>query len=102
MTQVVTSKNEIVVPRSVRRRSGIKTGDTVRFTVSGRVISIVPSDDNYTSAERTAINRGIAQSMKEYREGKAAGPFETAEALVVDLHAGVAKLDVPKAKRSKK
>ena len=102
MTQVVTSKNEIVVPKSVRRKAGIKTGDTVRFTVSGRVISIVPSHDDYTPAERTAINRGIAQSMKEYREGKASGPFDSAEALVADLRVGAAKLDTKKRKRSTK
>ena len=42
MTVVITSKDELIVPRSVRRRAGIKTGDRVEFKVSGGVINIVP------------------------------------------------------------
>ena len=86
MTVVVTSNNELVVPKSVRRKAGIRTGDKVRFTVSGRVISIVPSDDDHTPAERRAVNRGIAASEKEYKAGKAFGPFTTHEDFLASLH----------------
>ena len=92
MTVVVTSNNELVVPKSVRRKAGIRTGDKVRFTVSGRVISIVPSDDEYTPAERRAINRGIAASEKNYTEGKAFGPFTTHEEFLASIHTEAAKL----------
>jgi len=92
MTVVVTSNNELVVPRSVRRKAGIRTGDKVRFTVSGRVISIVPSDDEYTPAERRAINRGIAASEKDYKEGKALGPFTAHEEFLASLQMEAAKL----------
>ena len=92
MTLVVTSNTEIVVPKSVRRKAGIRTGDKVRFAVSGRVISIVPTDDEYTPAERRAINRGIAASEKDYKEGEAYGPFKTQEEFLASLHAEAAKL----------
>ena len=102
MTVVIPAGNELIVPTSVRRKAGMRTGDKVRFTVSGRAISIVPYQDEYTPAERRAVNRGIAQSLKEYREGNAAGPFATAEALVADLHTESARLDAGQRKRAKK
>ncbi len=35
-------KTEITVPRSIRRKAGIKAGDRFESTASGRVINIVP------------------------------------------------------------
>ena len=92
MTVVVQSEHDLVVPKSVRRKAGIRSGDRVRFTVSGRVISIVPSDDEYTPAERRAIDRGIVQSEKDYKEGRSYGPFKTHEEFVACLRAESAKL----------
>jgi AbrB family looped-hinge helix DNA binding protein len=70
MTGVVTLKGELVVPKSVRRRAGIKTGDRVEFMISGRVINIIPklpyADDTFSPAE-TAL---IARARREMREGK--------------------------------
>jgi AbrB family looped-hinge helix DNA binding protein len=70
MTVVVTSKNELVVPKSVRRKAGIKTGDRVEFTVSGSVINIVPklpyAEDTF-SPEETAQ---IVKARQEMREGR--------------------------------
>ena len=77
MTVTVKPKTEIVVPRSVRRQAGIKTGDRVRFTVAGRVISIVPelpADDTLTPAEAKIVRRGEAQlkrgESKSWRDVK--------------------------------
>ena len=92
MTVVVKSQSDLVVPKSVRRKAGIKTGDRVQFRVSGRVISIVPSGDEHTGAERRAIDRGIAQSEEDYKEGRSYGPFKTPEAFLASLHAEAAKL----------
>ena len=70
MTVVVSSKGELIVPRSVRRKAGIKTGDRLEFMVSGRMINIVPklpyADDTFTRAERAQI----AKARREMREGK--------------------------------
>lgn len=76
---VVKSKDELIVPRSVRRKAGIKTGDRVEFKVSGGVISIIPewpsADDEYMPAERLAINARLAEA----RKGQHYGPFKNAE-----------------------
>ena len=70
MTAVVTSKGELVVPKSVRRKAGFKTGDRVEFMISGCVINIIPklpyADDTF-SPEETAL---IAKARREMREGK--------------------------------
>ena len=79
MTVVVKSKSDLVVPRSVRRRAGIKTGDRVEFKVSGGVINIVPElpsgADEYTPAERRAVDARLAEA----RKGPHFGPFTDAE-----------------------
>ena len=78
MTVVVKSKDELVVPRSVRRQAGIKSGDGVEFKVSGGIINIVPelptADDEYTPAQRRAIDARLAEA----RKGPYYGPFTTA------------------------
>jgi AbrB family looped-hinge helix DNA binding protein len=53
MTVTVKNKEELVVPLSVRRRAGIKSGDRLEFRVSGGGVRIMPklpsADDEYTS-----------------------------------------------------
>jgi len=78
MTVVVKSKDELVVPRSVRRRAGIKSGDRVEFKVSGGIINIIPelptADDEYTPTQRRVIDARLAEA----RKGPYYGPFKTA------------------------
>lgn len=89
MTVTLKPKTEITVPPSIRRKAGFKVGDRIEFKVSGSTITILSKaateDDEYTSAERRVIDRGIAQSEKEYREGRSYGPFTGKEA-VAFLH----------------
>jgi bifunctional DNA-binding transcriptional regulator/antitoxin component of YhaV-PrlF toxin-antitoxin module len=88
-TVIVKSKTPIVVPPSVRRQAGLKSGDKLEFRVSGRVITILPnapeSDDEYTPAQRKAIDRGIAQSEREYAGGRSYGPFGRAAEVIASL-----------------
>jgi AbrB family looped-hinge helix DNA binding protein len=93
MTVTVKSRTPIVVPPSVRRQAGLKSGDKLEFRVSGRTITILPnapkSNDEYTPAQRKAIDRGIAQSEKEYAQGKSYGPFGTAAEAIASLDANL-------------
>jgi len=79
MTITVRSKTDLVVPASVRRRAGIKSGDQVEFQVSGGVINIIPklraADDEYTPEQRRAIDARLGAA----RRGPYYGPFETAD-----------------------
>ncbi|PYU89558.1 MAG: hypothetical protein DMG25_18700 [Acidobacteria bacterium] len=91
MGVVVSTKSDLVVPRSVRRRAGLKSGQKVEFKVSGGVISIVPklptADDEYTPAQRRVIDARLRQA----RKGPYHGPFATADEAIAFLRKRVRK-----------
>ena len=80
MTITVTEEAGLVVPPSVRRQAGIKTGDRVEFKVSGGVIAILPklptAVDEYTPEQRRMINARLDEAEK----GPFYGPFTAKEA----------------------
>jgi bifunctional DNA-binding transcriptional regulator/antitoxin component of YhaV-PrlF toxin-antitoxin module len=64
MTVTVKSKMPIVVPPSVRRLAGFKSGNKLEFKVSGGIVSIFPkrdSGDTLTPEEAKIVRRGEAQ-----------------------------------------
>ena len=85
MTVTVKSKDDLVVPRSVRRQAGIKSGARVEFKVSGGIINIIPelpnADDEYTPTQRRAIDARLAEA----RKGHYYGPFKTADEAIAFL-----------------
>jgi AbrB family looped-hinge helix DNA binding protein len=102
MTVTVKNKTPLVVPSAVRRRAGIKSGDKLEFKVSGQVITILPksqtAEDEYTPAERRAIDHGITLSEKQYAAGKSYGPFKTAEEAIASLDANLRRRQAAKKK----
>jgi len=80
MTIIVKDKIGLVVPPSVRRQAGIKTGDRVEFKVSGGVIAILPrlpaAADEYTPEQRRIINARLDEAEK----GPFYGPITAKEA----------------------
>jgi AbrB family looped-hinge helix DNA binding protein len=97
---VVISKDQLVVPKSVRRKAGMKTGDQVEFTVSGGVINILPklpsADDEYTPAQRRVIDA----RLKEARKGPYHGPFATADNAIKFLNKEVKSRKAIKGKKN--
>jgi hypothetical protein len=97
MTVAVKNNNKtpLVVPLSLRRKAGFKSGQELEFSASGGVITLAPktasADDEYTPAERRAIDRGIAASEKQYAAGKSYGPFGTAAEAIASLDANLRK-----------
>jgi bifunctional DNA-binding transcriptional regulator/antitoxin component of YhaV-PrlF toxin-antitoxin module len=103
MTVTMKSKT-ITVPDAVRQQAGFKVGQVLEFKASGGVVTIFPklpaADDEYTPAQRRAIDRGIAQSEKEYKQGKGIGPFKTHAEFIASLHGPAKRLPGKKTKRS--
>src|SRR5258708_4020297 len=95
MTITVRSKTELVVPRSIRRRAGFKTGDKLEFKVSGGVIHIIPklpsADDEYTPEQRRAVDAEVGKGLEDIKKGRLHGPFDTHEAMIEFLHDQVKK-----------
>jgi len=105
MTVAVKNRAPVIVPPAALRRAGFTSGQELEVKASDGVITILPklpaaTDDEYTPAERLAIDRGIAASERDYEEGRSYGPFKTHEAFVASLHAEKAKLRKKKNKRS--
>jgi bifunctional DNA-binding transcriptional regulator/antitoxin component of YhaV-PrlF toxin-antitoxin module len=108
MTVAVKNNNKtpLVVPLALRRKVGFKNGQDLEFSATGGVITLAPklpiTDDDYTPAERRAIDRGIAVSEKDYKEGRSYGPFKTHEEFIASLDREGAKLRANKRTRSAK
>jgi bifunctional DNA-binding transcriptional regulator/antitoxin component of YhaV-PrlF toxin-antitoxin module len=63
MTVTVKNKTGLVVPPSVQRQAGIRTGDRLQFRVSARTITITAVDASLykpTRSELAAIRKGEA------------------------------------------
>ena len=106
-TITVQNKSELVVPRSVRRRAGFKSGDQVEFKVSRGVINIIPkrpsADNEYTPAQRRVIDARLAKAEADVKKGRLYGPFDTHAAMIDFLHDQVKKRNAKqRAKRAAK
>jgi AbrB family looped-hinge helix DNA binding protein len=75
MTVTLKPKTEITVPKSIRRKAGIKPGDRVEFSVSGRVIKITPklSPDELQDEQEIGdakVREHIRKSNADYVAGR--------------------------------
>jgi AbrB family looped-hinge helix DNA binding protein len=75
MAVTLKPKTEITVPKSIRRKAGIKPGDQFEFSVSGRVINIVPklSPDELQDEREIRdpkVRAAIGKSYQEFLAGK--------------------------------
>src|SRR5271157_6185891 len=101
MTVTVKSKTPLIVPPSVRRQAGLKSGQEIEFKVSGGVIRIVPKrprtakrdPDELTPEQRRIIDAQIAPGLAEVRAGLTIGPFNTHREMMDYLHAAVEKAE---------
>ena len=103
----------MTLPTRLRTLAGIAEGDFVEAAFLRGKIVITPkvmidrskfsnADDEYTPEQRHVIDRGIAQSEKEYKQGRSFGPFETHDAFIASLHTEAAKLRGKKIKPATK
>ena len=79
----VKSKYQVVIPRNVRKKIGINVGDILEAAVERGKITFTP---------KSVVDRGIAESIADFKEGHVYGPFETRAELVASLHKEAAKL----------
>ena len=79
----VKNKFQIVIPRNVRKKIGVNVGDLLEAAVVRGKIMFTP---------KSLVDRGIAESLTDFKEGRAYGPFETRDDLVASLQKEAAKL----------
>ena len=96
------NKTALVVPRAVRRKAGFKSGQELEIKASEGVITILPklpnADDEYTPEQRRSIDARLKDALEEVKQGRTAGPFDSAEGMIASLKRG---LKQPGTKKSK-
>ncbi len=93
MTVAVKNNNKtpLVVPTSLRRKAGFKSGQELEIKASGGVITILPKSpnagDEYSASARRAINAELAKAER----GPFYGPFNSADEMIGDLKGRLSK-----------
>jgi bifunctional DNA-binding transcriptional regulator/antitoxin component of YhaV-PrlF toxin-antitoxin module len=104
MTVTVKNKTPLVVPLSVRRQAGLKSGQQIEFKVSGGVISIHPkpleADGEYTPEQRRIVDAQLAEGLADIEAGRVHGSFVNHREFIASLHEEAKKLNRKKTKRS--
>jgi AbrB family looped-hinge helix DNA binding protein len=87
---IVTVKNkyQVVIPLRVRNEVGINVGDILDAKVERGRIVFTP---------KSLIDRGVAESLQDYKKGRSYGPFDSAEEMLASLRRNVKKLRATKA-----
>ena len=78
----VKKKFQVVIPRSVREKIGVNVGDFLEAKVERGKITFTP---------KSLLDRGIEQSLEDYRQGRFYGPFDSAEEAIAALKNEVRK-----------
>jgi bifunctional DNA-binding transcriptional regulator/antitoxin component of YhaV-PrlF toxin-antitoxin module len=76
---IVTVKNkyQVVIPLRVRNEIGVNIGDVFEAKAEKGRIVFEP---------KSIVDRGIAESMAEFKAGRSLGPFQTHERFLAALH----------------
>src|SRR2546427_9902631 len=69
----VKPKYQVLIPPAVREKAGVAVGDLLEATVERGKITYTP---------KSVLDRDLEISLREWREGKARGPFNSAEELI--------------------
>jgi bifunctional DNA-binding transcriptional regulator/antitoxin component of YhaV-PrlF toxin-antitoxin module len=87
----IKTKYQVTLPTELRKLVGVQIGDLLEARVERGKITLTP---------KTVIDRGIAESLEEYKKGRSYGPFDTAEEMLASLQRNVKRLHTQKTKPS--
>jgi bifunctional DNA-binding transcriptional regulator/antitoxin component of YhaV-PrlF toxin-antitoxin module len=91
MTITVNEKTRELFPARVRRQAGFRLGDQLEVQVNGGIVSFIPAlpsaDDEYTPAQRRAIDARLAKADEDILEGRVYGPFHSAAEMIASMKA---------------
>jgi AbrB family looped-hinge helix DNA binding protein len=102
-TGKIQDKGQVTIPTVIRRRAGLSKGDLVNFAFQRGKIIVTPKlvvdrskfptvDDEYTTAQRRAIDAQLAEGLRDIKAGRrTAGPFNTADEMIAHMKAELKK-----------
>ena len=92
MAVTLKPKTEITVPKSIRRKAGIKHGDQFEFSVSGRVIKIIPKlSPDELQDEREIRDPKVRAAIRKSTQEFVAGKSRPAEEFFAERASGAKK-----------
>ena len=83
-------KGQLTLPVGLRKQARIGDGDLLDARIERGQITLTP---------KSLVDRQIAESEKDYREGSYHGPFETAEEMIASLQEQLKKRSRKRASR---
>ncbi len=86
----VKTKYQVTLPTDIRRKAGLAVGDLLEAKIEGKKITLTP---------KSIIDRGLAESLEDFKKGRYYGPFDSAEDMIRSLRQRP-KRKVQKSKRS--
>jgi AbrB family looped-hinge helix DNA binding protein len=106
----IQDKGQVTIPYRLRSRAGLAKGDLVEAVYKGGKIVLTPqmtidrssfptADDDYTTAQRRAIDARLAESKEDLKRGRTHGPFNTADEMIASMQANLRKRAVAKTAR---
>ncbi len=82
----VKTKYQVTLPARIREQVGLRIGDLLEAKVEKGKITLAP---------KAVIDRGIAESIEDYRQGRSYGPFESSEDMLKSLRANIKRRKTP-------
>ena len=75
----VKPKGQMTLPSVIRERIGLRVGDLLKATVEKGKITLTP---------QSLVDRELALSLEDVKQGRMHGPFATADEAISFLHRG--------------
>jgi AbrB family looped-hinge helix DNA binding protein len=109
----VHRKGQMTLPSRLRAAIGVAEGDLVEASIQRGKIVLTPkliidrskfptADDEYTPAQRRAIDARLDKSEADLKKGRTAGPFNTASEMIAHMKTVLKKRTATKtSKRSR-
>jgi AbrB family looped-hinge helix DNA binding protein len=87
----VKTKGQVTIPTILRQQAGLNIGDFLETKIEGGNIVLKP---------QTLVDRHIAESIEQFKDGQSFGPFNTAEEMIASLKKNMKPQAVKKSKRA--
>ena len=101
MTSIIKlqKKGQLTIPNQMRGSMGLADGDYVQVVMSGNTITIKPAQvvtrpaaEEYTPAQRRALDSRLAEGLADVKAGRVSGPFDTVEEMAASFRENAKKL----------
>ncbi len=87
----VKTKGQVTIPTALRQQAGLNVGDFLEAKIERGNIVLKPQN---------LVDRHIAESIEQFRDGQSFGPFDTADEMIASLKKNVKRQAVKKSKRA--